>query len=254
MKYVLEACVDSVESAREAQEGGATRYELCANLIIGGTTPDPFLFSRVQDSCTPPVNVLIRPRFGDFLYTDEEFELMRRQVSWFAGHGAHAVVIGMLTADGQLDRERMARLIETAHAQNADCRITLHRAFDVCRDPFAALETARALGVDTILTSGQAASCEQGAEVIAELVRRAGDGMEILVGAGVNAGVIARMLTRTGAHAFHMSGKQTLDSGMTYRKQGVPMGLPGISEFEVWRTDRQAIAQARQVLDGHFDA
>lgn len=252
MKFVLEACVDSVESARAAQAGGATRFELCGNLIIGGTTPDSFLFSRVQECCTLPIHVLIRPRFGDFLYTDEEFMLMEQQVSWFAAHGARAVVIGMLTPDGALDRDGMARLIEAAQAQNPDCKITLHRAFDVCRDPFAALETAKELGVNTILTSGQAASCVQGAPLLTELVHRAGDDVEILIGAGVNAAVIGDLLPLTGAHAFHMSGKRTLDSQMTYRREGVPMGLPGISEFEIWRTDAQAIAQARQVLDTYF--
>ena len=110
---------------------------------------------------------------------------------------------------------------------------------------------ARALGVDTILTSGQAASCAQGAELLRELVRRA-DGMEILVGAGVNASVIAQLLPQTGAHAFHMSGKKTLPSGMAYRREGVPMGLPGLSEFEVWRTDTGEIAAARRVLETHF--
>ena len=136
--------------------------------------------------------------------------------------------------------------------QNPDCKITLHRAFDVCRDPFAALETAKELGVNTILTSGQAASCVQGAPLLTELVHRAGNDVEILIGAGVNAAVIGDLLPVTGAHAFHMSGKRTLDSQMTYRREGVPMGLPGISEFEIWRTDAQAIAQARQVLDTYF--
>lgn len=250
MKFVLEACVDSVESAQAAQAGGATRYELCGNLIIGGTTPDPFLFERVQACCAPPIHVLIRPRFGDFLYTDEEFDLMCRQAAWFAGHGARAVVIGVLTAGGELDRPRMARLIDAARSAQPDCKVTLHRAFDVCRDPFVALEDARALGVDTILTSGQAASCAQGVELLRELVRRA-DGLEILVGAGVNAGVIAQLLPRTGAYAFHMSGKKTLPSGMIYRREGVPMGLPGLSEFEVWRTDTEEIEAARQVLEAH---
>lgn len=252
MNYVLEACVDSVESALAAQAGGATRFELCSNLIIGGTTPDPFLFSRVQERCTLPIHVLIRPRFGDFLYTDEEVLLMEQQVAWFAAHGARAVVIGMLTPDGALDADGMARLIAAARAESPDIRVTLHRAFDVCSDPFAALDTAKALGVHTILTSGQAASCIQGAPLLAELVRRAGDDVEILIGAGVSAPVIADLLPVTGAHAFHMSGKRTLDSQMIYRRAGVPMGLPGISEFEIWRTDDQAIAQARQVLSTYF--
>lgn len=252
MKYILEACVDSVESAQAAQAGGATRFELCGNLVIGGTTPDPFLFSRVRECCTLPIHVLIRPRFGDFLYTDEEFALMQQQVTWFASHGAHAVVIGMLTPDGALDTQGMTRLIDAARSQNPDCKITLHRAFDVCRDPFAVLETAKALGINTILTSGQAASCTQGVDLLTKLVRQAGHDVEILIGAGVNASVISRLLPYTGAHAFHMSGKRTLDSKMHYRRQGVPMGLPGISEFEIWRTDADAIAQARQVLQAYF--
>lgn len=251
MDFVLEACVDSVESAVAAEQGGATRFELCGSLIIGGVTPDPALFARVQERCQLPIHVLIRPRFGDFCYTDEEFAMMRTQVRWFAAHGARAVVIGVLTPDGQLDRSRMAQLIEDA----AGCRITLHRAFDVCADPLAAYADAQALGVDTILTSGQAASCEQGAELLTQLVARSrAGGPEILIGAGVNAQVIGRMIARTGAHAYHMSGKRTLDSAMTFRRPGVPMGLPGISEFEIWRTDRAAIAAARAVLEENFGA
>lgn len=248
MGFVLEACVDSVESAVAAEQGGATRYELCGNLIIGGTTPDPMLFERVQARCVPPVHVLIRPRFGDFCYTQEEFALMREQVRWFSAHGARAVVIGVLMPDGRLDRERMARLIDCANG----CHITLHRAFDVCADPFEAYETAKELGVDCILTSGQAADCEQGAALLAQLIAQKKNGPEILVGAGVNAAVIRRMIPRTGARAFHMSGKRTYQSEITFRKEGVPMGLPGISEYEIWRTDAQAIAEARAVLQEFF--
>lgn len=249
MEFVLEACVDSVESAQAAQAGGATRYELCANLIIGGTTPDPFLFERVQACCTPPVHVLIRPRFGDFLYTDEEFELMCRQAAWFAGHGARAVVIGVLTAEGELDRVRMARLIDAARSVQPDCKVTLHRAFDVCRNSFEALETARRLGVDTILTSGQQASCVEGAALLHELVAAANGRPQILVGAGVNAQVIRTLQPQTGADAFHLSAKRTLDSGMVFRRAGVPMGLPGISEFTLWRCDENAVREARSTLD-----
>ena len=249
MEFVLEACVDSVESAQAAQAGGATRYELCANLIIGGTTPDPFLFERVQACCTPPVHVLIRPRFGDFLYTDEEFELMCRQAAWFAGHGVRAVVIGVLTAEGELDRVRMARLIDAARSVQPDCKVTLHRAFDVCRDPFEALEAARRLGVDTILTSGQRASCTEGADLLRALVAAGGDAPQILIGAGVNADVIRALQPHTGAHAFHLSAKRTEDSRMAFRRAGVPMGLPGISEFEVWRCEEQAVRAARQALE-----
>ena len=148
MARVLEVCVDSVESAEIAARGGATRLELCANLVIGGTSPDEDLYRMVRERVDIPVRILLRPRFGDFLYSDAEYELLRRQVRRFAALGADGVVIGLLRPDGTLDEARMAELISLA----GGCGVTLHRAFDVCRDPFEALEAARRLGVDTILT------------------------------------------------------------------------------------------------------
>ena len=148
MKPVLEVCTHSVESAVSAERGGAMRLELCANLMIGGTSPDEDLFRMVRERVSVPVRVLLRPRCGDFLYTESEFELLCRQVKRFAALGADGIVIGVLTPEGDLDEERMAKLISLA----GGCGVTLHRAFDVCRDPFAALETAKRLGVDTILT------------------------------------------------------------------------------------------------------
>ena len=155
MAAILEVCVDSVESAVHAEKGGATRLELCADLIIGGTSPDEDLFLMVRERVNIPIRVLLRPRFGDFLYSADEFELLRRQVKRFAGLGADGVVIGVLQPDGMLDEQRMAELIALA----GGCGVTLHRAFDVCRDPFATLAAAKELGVDTILTSGQKACC-----------------------------------------------------------------------------------------------
>ena len=175
MSFVLEVCVDSVESAVSAARGGATRLELCANLVIGGTSPDEDLFLMVREAVNIPVRVLLRPRFGDFLYTDAEFELLRRQVRRFAARGADGVVIGILRPDGALDEARMAELISLADG----CGVTLHRAFDVCRDPFEALEAARRLGVDTILTSGQRASCTEGADLLRALVAAGGDAPQI---------------------------------------------------------------------------
>lgn len=162
MKPVLEVCTHSVESAVSAERGGAMRLELCANLMIGGTSPDEDLFRMVRERVSVPVRVLLRPRCGDFLYTESEFELLCRQVKRFAALGADGIVIGVLTPEGDLDEERMAKLISLA----GGCGVTLHRAFDVCRDPFAALETAKRLGVDTILTSGQQADCTAGADLL----------------------------------------------------------------------------------------
>lgn len=245
MPWVLEVCVDSVESAVSAARGGATRLELCANLVIGGTSPDEDLFRMVRERVDIPVRVLLRPRFGDFLYSEEEFELLRRQVRRFAALGADGIVIGMLRPDGTLDEARMAELISLA----GGCGVTLHRAFDVCRDPLEALDAAVRLGVDTILTSGQQASCAQGSELLRELVARSGGRPQILIGAGVSADVIRTLQPATGADAFHLSAKRTENSRMTFRREGVPMGLPGISEFEVWRCDETAVRAARQTIE-----
>ena len=163
MKPVLEVCTHSVESAVSAERGGAMRLELCANLMIGGTSPDEDLFRMVRERVSVPVRVLLRPRCGDFLYTESEFELLCRQVKRFAALGADGIVIGVLTPEGDLDEERMAKLISLA----GGCGVTLHRAFDVCRDPFAALETAKRLGVDTILTSGSAGATAPQARTVA---------------------------------------------------------------------------------------
>ena len=245
-KFILEACVDSVESALAAARGGATRLELCANLIIGGTTPTLALLEGVRQAVNLPVRALIRPRFGDFLYTQREYEIMRRDIALLAGQGADAFVFGALRPDGSLHREQMAGLMEAAGGRP----VTLHRAFDVCRDPVATLEQALELGVGTILTSGQAENAWAGRELIGQLLERAGGRADILIGGGVNAGVI-RDFRRAFplARAFHLSGKQVLDSGMTWRNEQVNMGLPGISEFQVWRTGEGAIRAAAQVLE-----
>lgn len=243
--FVLEVCVDSVESAIAAAKGGATRLELCANLIIGGTTPSPALFDAVRAAVDIPINVLIRPRFGDFLYTDAEYDIMCREIAMFAGRGANAVVIGALTADGKLDRAKMTGMIAAAKG----CRVTMHRAFDVCRDPFETMEEAIALGVDTILTSGQKANAGAGRALIGKLMEKAGDRADILIGGGVSAALIGEFRREfPAARAFHLSGKTVLDSGMTYRNAEVSMGLPGISEFQVWRTEEAAIRRAADAL------
>ena len=245
MAKVLEVCVDGVESAVRAAQGGATRLELCAGLVTGGITPDETLFGMVRERVSLPARVLLRPRCGDFLYREEEFALLRRQVRRYADLGADWVVIGVLRADGALDEPRMAALIDETRGR---CGVTLHRAFDLCRDPFAALDAAERLGVDTILTAGQAARCTDGVDLLRALIAQA-DKAQILVGAGVDAAAIRTLAPATGADAFHLSAKRIEPSGMAFRREGVPMGLPGLSEFEVWRCDSDAVRKARQALD-----
>lgn len=237
--YVLEVCVDSVESAIAAKKGGATRLELCENLVIGGTTPSIELFTMVKELTGLPIHVLIRPRFGDFLYTEYEYELMCRQIRKFADAGADAVVIGSLNADGTLNEPQMQGMIQAAGGK----KITLHRAFDASRNLLETLETARELGVHAILTSGGEKNCYEGRNVIKELLDAA-EGVEILIGAGVNADVIVKLCSMMPARNFHMSGKKVCQSGMKCRNQCLSMGLAGLNEFEIWRTDEAAIAEA----------
>jgi copper homeostasis protein len=241
---MLEVCVDSVESAVAAEEGGAERLELCAALIIGGISPTPALHEAVARRVKLPVRAMVRPRFGDFLYTPAEKEVMLAETRAWRDAGVEGVVTGALLPDGRLDSQFLSDFMDASRGMKR----TLHRAFDVCADPFAALEEAIALGFDTVLTSGQQASCLAGAEMLAELRRRAAGRIEVLVGAGVNAGAIRALRVSTGCTSFHMSGKVTLPGGMEFRREGVPMGLPGFDEFSLWRTSAAHVRAARECL------
>ncbi len=254
MPYTLEVCVDSTASALAAKRGGADRLELCADLIIGGTTPSLALLRQVKAETGLPVRALLRPRFGDFCYDRYELARMEESAAELVAAGADGIATGVLTPEGDLDVDALRPIYAAARSAakmaHRPVVCTLHRAFDVCRDPFAALEAAKALlGLTTILTSGQAASASAGSALLQQLVKAAGDEMEILVGAGVSASNIPALAAQTGARAFHLSGKQVLDSHMTFRREGVPMGLPGFSEFEIWQTSETNIRAARSALD-----
>lgn len=243
--YTLEVCVDSVESALAAIEGGADRLELCANLLIGGTTPSQWLYQEIRKYTDIPVHVLVRPRYGDFCYSEHEFQIIKNEVKMFNELGAEGAVIGILRPDGSLNIEQMEVLMDEARGM----RVTLHRAFDVCADPREALEQAVSLGCKSILTSGQRGSCVQGTKLLKELVGQSNGRIEILIGSGVNASVISEIYCTTGAAAYHMSGKKTLDSQMIYRKEGVSMGIPAFGEYGIWRTDPEEIRMAKAVLE-----
>lgn len=242
--YLLEACVDSLRSALAAQRGGADRLELCGNLVIGGTTPETELFSMVREQCHIPIHVLIRPRYGDFLYNEDEYQLICRSVTHFRKLGADGLVLGCLKPDGSLNMEQMKRLIELA----GGCRVTLHRAFDMCREPEQALEQAVELGCRTILTSGQKNNCLEGKELLGRLSEQAGSRIEILAGGGISPETISVLKKETSIRSFHMSGKEHLDSGMVYRKDGVSMGIPGMGEYEIFQTSEEKIRAAKKEL------
>lgn len=242
---LIEGCVDCYASAMTAAENGADRLELCANLAIGGTTPSEFLFRQVSRDWDGRINVLIRPRFGDFLYAPEELEQMGEEIARFRDLGANGVVIGVLTPSGELDREAMGRLMD----RSGGMEITLHRAFDMTRDPFAALETAVELGCRTILTSGQAQSAPEGARLLGELRRKAAGRIVIMAGSGVKKENIRTIYGKTGILAYHTTARRgAVNSGMVYRKEGVSMGLPSLSEYELWRTDPEEFRACAEIV------
>ena len=243
--FLLECATDSVESALAAAKGGADRLELCANLIIGGTTPTLALYDEVRSHSDIPLFILIRPRFGDFLYTDYEANVICREIEMFQKAGAEGVVIGSLNKDGSLNAEHMKRFIDSAK----DMSVTLHRAFDMCADPFETLKQAKELGVNTILTSGQAPSSLEGIDLYEKLIEKANGEISILAGGGIKASTIEKLLKQTSLTAFHMSGKIVVESGMEFRNPAVSMGLPGISEYNIWLTDENNVREARRVLD-----
>ena len=250
MNYpLLEACVDSYASAMAAARCSADRMEICANLAIGGTTPSMPLFRQIRRDCDVKVNVLIRPRFGDFLYDEAELEEMAEEIGAFRELGANGVVIGVLTPEGELDERAMGRLMERAGGME----VTLHRAFDMTRDPFAALEAAVRLGCRTVLTSGQERDAAAGKELLRQLLDRAAGRIDIMAGCGVKKGNIQMIHDYTGINVFHATARKTLDSGMVYRKESVSMGLPSLSEYELWRTDEEEFSLCARIVHGLRD-
>ncbi len=243
--YILECCVDSVVSAIAAEKGGADRLELCANLIIGGTTPPLSLFHEVKKAVSIPIHVLLRPRFGDFCYDNFEKEMLLFDIRQFEREGADGIVIGALRPDGTLDSEFLSQMLTCS----GNMHRTLHRAFDMCRDGSEALHTAASLGFHTILTSGLSNTALEGIETLKELSSQAAElGITIMAGSGIQADTIRTLLNDTSVHAFHMSGKTELDSVMEYRNPHVSMGLPGFSEYLVYQTSREEIKKAKNVF------
>lgn len=243
--FLLEVCVDSVQSALAAEAGGATRIELCGNLVIGGTIPSPKLFEEIRKHSQIPIHVLIRPRFGDFCYSAYEYKMIKEEVKMFRELGAEGVVIGILKPDGTLNMEEMHGLMEAAGGMS----VTLHRAFDMSVDCFQTMEQAISLGIHTILTSGQKNTCRLGSSLLKDLQERSKGRISIMAGGGVDANEIGYLYEVSGITAYHMSGKVNLDSAMKYRREDVSMGLPSLSEYTIYQTSEEKIRVARAVLD-----
>lgn len=242
---IIEVCANSAASCVTAEQGGAARVELCAGIPEGGTTPSYGEMVTARRAIGIQMNVIIRPRGGDFLYTPAEMQAMLLDIEAAKAAGADGVVFGCLRADGTIDIERNRQLKEAA----GNLSTTFHRAFDVCRDPFTALEEIIALGFDRILTSGQEASAPQGAALIAELIRRANGRIIIMPGCGVNEHNVAELARATGAQEFHMSARHRIESGMVYRNDRVSMGgTVTVEEFARNLTDPQRVAKSIEAL------
>ena len=196
---ILEVCVDSVESALAAQEGGAGRVELCADLEHDGTTPGITMIKSVREQVSLKVHVMIRPRAGDFCYSDVEFEVMKRDIQEAKKLGVDGLVFGLLTSDGKIDAARTTILVEMARPLSS----TFHRAFDETVDLFAALLELTRLGVDRVLTSGGKPSVEAGIQTLAGLVRKAGSSIIVLAGGGITLENVTDIVEQTGVDEVH---------------------------------------------------
>lgn len=245
MQFKIEICADSVESAINAQMAGADRVELCNNLFEGGTTPSPGTILSARNNLDISLNVLIRPRGSDFLYSDQEYDIMRRDIEVCGEAGIDGIVIGILRADGTIDVERTSLLIEFARPM----LVTFHRAFDMVADPERALEDIISTGASRVLTSGQRANAFDGVDQLASLVRAAGERIVIMPGGGIDESNIASIASISRAKEFHLTGRSIVESAMSFRKHGISMGgIPGIPEFSRKIADQQKIRNIIEIL------
>ncbi|WP_251619919.1 copper homeostasis protein CutC [Odoribacter lunatus] len=244
-KCELEICAYSLESCRAAKEAGADRVELCAAMYDGGTTPSAATIRMARELTEGmELYVMIRPRGGDFLYSEWEYRQMWEDIRFVKESGADGVVLGILAADGIVDVERMTKLVAWA----SPLKVTFHRAFDMTRNAGEALEAVIGCGCHRILTSGMHNTATEGVGVLRELVRQAQGRIQIMAGSGVNVSN-ARQLLETGVDALHMSGKSVRDSAMVFRNPHIFMGgVPGIPEYDIAYSDKRKIEEVVKVL------
>ncbi len=239
MRNIVEVCAGDIQSVHNAAMGGAARVELCSALSEGGLTPSEGLIRAALEVPGIKVNVLIRPRQGDFLYNDRELDVMLSDIRRCRGLGVNGVVIGALTPDGDVDKAMCSRMIEAA----CGLSITFHRAFDMTRDPQQALEDVIELGCDRILTSGCAASALEGVATLRTLQEQAAGRIVILAGGGVNPGNAREIIECGGVREVHASARSSVKSQMRYCHQGVSMGAPGADEFSRLVTDSAIVSE-----------
>ena len=217
---IFEICVDSVPGVRAAKATGADRVELCADLLEGGVTPSRGMIRQARAITGIGLSVMIRPRGGDFLFDDDEFTIMRSDIETAKAEGADGVVIGLLTAAGEVDMARTREMISLARPLS----ITFHRAFDMTPEPFRALDMLIELGVDRVLTSGQEASVLEGLPLIVELIKRAGNRIVVMPGGGITQRNVDRIVAAAKPHEIHFAALEPIASGMRFRRPHVFIG------------------------------
>lgn len=239
----LEACVDTLTSAHNAELGGADRIELCDNLGDAGTTPSHGVLRLALEQLKLMVYPIIRPRGGGFVYDDHDIAVMRADLRHARDLGAPGAVIGAITADGDVDEA----VVATLRADAPDMQLTFHRAFDVCRDASAALETLIRLGMDRVLTSGQAEDAWEGRDMIAQLVRQGAGRITILAGGGVNEDNAAALVEHTGVMELHVRGATLRRDAGPHRGISFRKALPK-DELARGVTDAKRIAAIRSAV------
>lgn len=242
---IIEICCGDAGSVAAAVKGGARRIELCSGLTEGGLTPSLGLVRAAAASGIEEVNVLIRPRPGDFLYNREEMEIMLNDIRESLLAGATGIVIGALTPNGAIETVQCSRMVmlarEMGHRLGRKINVTFHRAFDLARDWRRSLEEIFSLGCDCLLTSGQSATAEIGIPILKEIEEAADGRILIMAGSGVTPGNVEKIVRETGVGAIHSTAKILIESEMIYRRPGVPMGLPGIDEYERPQTSAETV-------------
>lgn len=247
MKRILEVCIDTVESGIIAEASGADRVELCNNLMEGGTTPSLAAIRYVRKNLAIPVNIIIRPRGGDFLYSESDLLIMAEDIRIAREEGINGVVLGVLLDNGHIDIERTRSLIEIARPLS----VTFHRAFDMTPEPFASIEEVILTGADRILTSAHGNFVFNNADLVREMIEKAAGRITVMPGSGINENNIADIINKTNATEFHLTGRKPVDSKMKFRKDNIFMGVTGASEYIRKYTDADTIRKVRDILDSY---
>ncbi|MBL7862779.1 MAG: copper homeostasis protein CutC [Cyclobacteriaceae bacterium] len=243
---IVEVVVYNIESALQAQRGGADRIEVCDNPAEGGTTPSFGIIEAVRQHVNLDVFVMIRPRGGDFHYSTYEFHCMKRDIDQCQKLSVDGVVFGILLTNGKLDKKRCKELIDRARP----LKVTCHRAFDMTRDPLEALEDCIEVGFDRILTSGHQATADKGADLIGELVKQASGRIVIMPGSGVNEQTVQGIVLKTKATEIHFSASVSKRSTMEYRNAAIQgMGAKDGEEFQIRNVDPDRVKRIRALAE-----